>query len=70
MCGEMAGDLRYTRLLTGMGLRAFSMQSNAIPAVKDRIRRSDAGELAVRVDELMRRLDSLEADALLERLTD
>jgi len=70
MCGEMAGDLRYTRLLTGMGLRAFSMQSNAIPAVKDRIRQSDAGELAARVDELMRRLDSLEADALLERLTD
>ncbi len=34
MCGEMAGDLRYTILLLGMGLRVFSLSPYLIPEVK------------------------------------
>ena len=34
MCGEMAGDGRYTRLLLGMGLREFSVHPNALLEVK------------------------------------
>ncbi len=34
MCGEMAGDVRYTRLLLGLGLREFSMQPGALLEVK------------------------------------
>ena len=34
MCGEMAGDARYTKLLLGMGLREFSMHPNALLEVK------------------------------------
>ena len=34
MCGEMAGDDRYTRLLLGMGLREFSMNPSALSEVK------------------------------------
>lgn len=34
MCGEMAGDTRYTRLLLGMGLRHFSMDPHALLEVK------------------------------------
>ena len=34
MCGEMAGDARYTRLLLGMGLTDFSMHHTALQEVK------------------------------------
>ena len=34
MCGEMAGDVRYTKLLLGMGLREFSVHPNALLEVK------------------------------------
>ena len=34
MCGEMAGDVRYTRLLLGLGLRAFSVHPSLLLEVK------------------------------------
>ena len=46
VCGEMAGDVQYTRLLLGMGLRCFSMHPAQILAVKHEILRADAGKLA------------------------
>ena len=39
LCGEMAGDVLYTILLVGMGLREFSISARSIPAVKQVIRR-------------------------------
>jgi len=45
MCGEMAGDPRYTRLLLGLGLREFSMQSVALLEVKRIINGSSLAEL-------------------------
>lgn len=38
MCGEMAGDPRYSKLLFGMGLQEFSMHPSAVPEVKAIIR--------------------------------
>jgi phosphotransferase system enzyme I (PtsI) len=38
MCGEMAGDLRCTALLLGLGLDEFSMSASSIPGVKQIIR--------------------------------
>jgi phosphotransferase system enzyme I (PtsI) len=38
LCGEMAGDERYTALLLGLGLRELSMAPLALPRVKRRIR--------------------------------
>ncbi len=38
LCGEMAGDIRYTVLLLGLGLRELSMNAILIPAVKQVIR--------------------------------
>ena len=35
MCGEMAGDTRYTRLLLGMGLRDFSAHPSTLLEVKE-----------------------------------
>lgn len=45
MCGEMAGDARYTRLLLGMGLREFSVHPNAILEIKQIITESHVGQL-------------------------
>ena len=53
MCGEMAGDARYTRLLLGMGLTEFSMHHSAMQEVKRVINNSSISELAPRIDELL-----------------
>jgi phosphoenolpyruvate-protein phosphotransferase (PTS system enzyme I) len=45
VCGEMAGDIDFTELLLGMGLRSFSMHPAQIPAIKQRILRSDGRRL-------------------------
>ena len=34
LCGEMAGDSNYTKLLLGLGLKSFSMHPSAIPEIK------------------------------------
>ena len=46
VCGEMAGDAQFTRLLLGLGLRSFSMHPSQILAVKQEVLRSDTGKLA------------------------
>ncbi|MCU7958420.1 MAG: phosphoenolpyruvate--protein phosphotransferase [gamma proteobacterium symbiont of Bathyaustriella thionipta] len=45
MCGEMAGNPRYTRLLLLMGLQTFSMQSGSLLAVKEVIRNTSLQKL-------------------------
>jgi phosphotransferase system enzyme I (PtsI) len=46
VCGEMAGDVHFTRLLLGLGLRSFSMHPSQILAVKQEVLRADTGKLA------------------------
>ncbi|HEY8555083.1 MAG TPA: phosphoenolpyruvate--protein phosphotransferase [Burkholderiales bacterium] len=46
MCGEMAGDTRYTRLLLGLGLREFSMHPATLLMVKRNVLKSHARKLA------------------------
>jgi phosphotransferase system enzyme I (PtsI) len=46
VCGEMAGDVTFTRLLLGLGLRSFSMHPSQILAVKQEVLRADTGKLA------------------------
>ncbi|MBP8043389.1 MAG: phosphoenolpyruvate--protein phosphotransferase, partial [Neisseria sp.] len=45
VCGEMAGDSTYTRLLLGMGLRRFSMNPSNLLTIKDIVLRSHTGRL-------------------------
>lgn len=59
MCGEMAGDPAFTRLLLGMGLRQFSMFPARIPAVKQRVKQSDVSE----IEAIARRIARLEEPA-------
>jgi phosphotransferase system enzyme I (PtsI) len=46
MCGEMAGDQRYTALLLGMGLRRLSVSPRSIPEIKNQIRGLEVRGLA------------------------
>lgn len=46
MCGEMAGDLRYVRLLLALGLRAFSVHPAALLEVKRLIANTSIENLA------------------------
>ena len=68
VCGEMAGDEQYTRLLLGMGLRRFSMNPNNLLAVKNRIIHSDTLLLETEVLRLVRNDDPEKARALLKKL--
>jgi phosphotransferase system enzyme I (PtsI) len=68
MCGEMAGNPRYTRLLLGMGLREFSVPPNALLEVKQVVATSDAGALAPMVQRLMRTADPRARATLFEAI--
>ncbi len=68
MCGEMAGEARYTRLLLGLGLRSFSMDPTVLLEVKNTIRHSHLGELEEQTREILTRSDSGRIRELLDRL--
>ena len=68
MCGEMAGDPRFTRLLLAMGLENFSMHPNALLEVKQIINETDLGQLPANTLQIMDVSDALEADMLLEQI--
>jgi phosphotransferase system enzyme I (PtsI) len=44
VCGEVAGDMRYTRLLLALGLREFSMHPARLLEVKQVVRNTHVGE--------------------------
>ena len=68
MCGEMAGDPRFTRLLLGIGLRQFSMQPDALLDIKEIVLDSDTRELRWHTARLFARLDEVEPGQLLDAL--
>lgn len=53
MCGEMAGDARFTRLLLGLGLTEFSMHPSSLLEVKRIIIESDVAHLRTQARELL-----------------
>ncbi len=68
MCGEMAGDPRYTRLLLGLGLREFSMHPSGLLEVKRIVRESDMAMLEKAAGEVMLARDTATLHALVEKL--
>jgi phosphoenolpyruvate-protein phosphotransferase (PTS system enzyme I) len=46
VCGEMASDPHYAKLLVGLGLRRLSMSPRLVPRVKTLLRDESAAELA------------------------
>lgn len=55
VCGEMAGDSRYTRLLLGLGLAEFSMHPQQLLDVKREVRRAHSNALRVKVAGVLNR---------------
>jgi len=68
MCGEMAGDTRYTRLLLGLGLREFSMHPSGLLQVKKIVLESTFGELEECSREVMATRDLRVLHDLVERM--
>ncbi|NKN33853.1 phosphoenolpyruvate--protein phosphotransferase [Marichromatium bheemlicum] len=68
MCGEMAGDARFTRLLLGLGLREFSMQPGALLDVKEVVLAADTTILQQRTTALFAHLDEADPADLLAAL--
>ncbi|QRX84069.1 phosphoenolpyruvate--protein phosphotransferase [Glaciimonas sp. PAMC28666] len=54
VCGEMAGDIKYTRLLLGMGLLEFSMDPVHLLSVKQEILNSDLEMLTAQTKKILR----------------
>ena len=68
VCGEMAGDPAYTLLLLGMGLRHFSMHPAKILEIKRQVLRADLGELAPKVQRILKMDEQARVREAVERL--
>ncbi len=68
VCGEMAGELAYTRLFLGMGLRQFSMSSAQVPTIKQRVLTTSLPEIAVLTQKILRTDDPMKIRELLYKL--
>ena len=68
VCGEMAGDLQFTRVLLGMGLTNFSMHPAHLLTIKQRVLGSDAAMAKRLVDRMRRSDEPAKLASLLERL--
>ncbi len=68
VCGEMAGDPTLTRLLLGLGLRAFSMQPTSLLQVKQQVLRTNLEDVAPIAQKLIRNTDPDRTAILLNRL--
>ncbi len=66
VCGEIAGDPRYTALLLGLGVRELSMAAPCLPRVKQRIRQIDITAASMRAQIIMAQADSGRIAALLD----
>ncbi|MTV41108.1 phosphoenolpyruvate--protein phosphotransferase [Duganella radicis] len=65
VCGEMAGDVKLTRLLLGMGLREFSMHPAQLLSVKQEILNSDLARIMPQTRKIMRSMEpNVIADAV------
>ena len=68
VCGEIAGEPQFARLLLGMGLRQFSMHPSQLLEVKREVLRCDCGDIAPRVIKLLRSDDPIRIREQLERI--
>jgi len=65
VCGEMAGDVKMTRLLLGMGLREFSMHPAQLLSVKQEILNSELARITPQTRKILRSMEpNVIADAV------
>ncbi len=70
LCGEMAGNVRYTKLLLGLGLRHFSMDATYLLDVKEHVLDTDTSKLAYLVGKISRADNPSEARDHLTQLNE
>lgn len=68
ICGGMAGDLRLTRLLAGMGFRELSMPAALLPEVKQEILNTRLDDIQGHVKKILRSYDSQQIRASLQEM--
>ncbi|MFZ2542380.1 MAG: phosphoenolpyruvate--protein phosphotransferase [Gallionella sp.] len=68
VCGEMAGETAYTRLLLGFGLRQFSMFSAQVPSIKQRVLSTSLQEIAALTQKILRADEPMKIRDLLDQL--
>ena len=68
ICGEIAGDIKYTIMLLGLGLRELSMNAVLIPAVKSIIRNVSFSEVKKLIKPLLSMKSSEEIESELNKL--
>lgn len=68
LCGEMAGNVSYTRLLLGLGLENFSMDSTYLLDVKEKILAADTTKLKYRVQQIFNSDNTSQARDRLSKL--
>lgn len=68
VCGEMAGDIKLTRLLVGMGMRQLSMHPAHILSVKSQILQSEENVLAKQARKILSLNDLEKIDPLIKKL--
>lgn len=66
VCGEIAGDPRYTALLLGLGFRELSMAPPSIPRVKRRILAIDLAKAERRARMIMDETDTMRIQILVD----
>lgn len=67
MCGEMAGETKYTKLLLGLGLRQFSLHPSSLLEVKKIIMESDISKLQKFADKTLSANDGTEVANIMEK---
>ncbi len=68
VCGEMAGDMRLTRVLLGFGLRQFSMHPAHLLSVKQQVLKSDLSQIMVLTQKMLKSDDPSRLEQLLARM--
>ena len=68
VCGEMAGEVAYTRLLLGLGLRQFSMNPAQLFSIKQRILTTNLAEATTMTHKILRADDPMKIHELLNKL--
>ncbi len=68
MCGEMAGDPKFTRLLLALGLDNFSMHPNALLEIKRVIHKTDMKQIPMNTLSIMDISDPYDAELFLEKI--
>ena len=68
LCGEMAGNTAFTRLLLGLGLKQYSMDANYLLDVKERILNTDTNKVKYQLNKILSTADASQARDRLTKL--